>query len=121
VEAGRVDTVHDLSDGGLLVALAEMAIAGDIGAEAGVAGTTVDAVPFLFGEDQARYLIAVPLAEADRIEREARDAGIIHAIIGKTHTAKTLSIAGEGEVALADLRKAHEDWFPAYMAVAHEN
>jgi phosphoribosylformylglycinamidine synthase II len=121
IEQGRVDTAHDLSDGGLLAALAEMALAGDIGAEAGVAGTTVEAVPFFFGEDQARYLIAVPLDEANRIEQDARDAGIIHAIIGKTRAAKTLRIAGEGEVALAELRKAHESWFPAYMAVAHEN
>jgi phosphoribosylformylglycinamidine synthase II len=121
VEQGRVDTAHDLSDGGLLVALAEMALAGGIGAQAGVAGTTVDAIPFFFGEDQARYLIAVPLGEANRIEQDARDAGIIHAIIGKTHAAGTLRIAGAGEVALSELRKAHEGWFPAYMAVAHEN
>ena len=121
IEQGRVDTAHDLSDGGLLVALAEMALAGDIGAEAGVAGTTVEAIPFFFGEDQARYLIAVPLDEASRIEQEARDSGIIHAIVGKTHASRTLRIAGEGEVALSELRKAHEGWFPAYMAVAHEN
>ncbi len=121
IEAGRIDTCHDLSDGGLLVALAEMALAGDIGAEAGVAGTTVEAIPFFFGEDQARYLIAVPLDEANKIEQELRDLGIVHALIGKTHAAKTLRIAGEGEAALCDLRKAHEGWFPAYMAAAHEN
>ena len=121
IEDGRVDTCHDLSDGGLLVALAEMALAGGIGAEAGVAGTTVDAIAFFFGEDQARYLIAAPLDEANRIEQELRDAGIVHAIIGKTIAPKVLRVAGEGEVALSELRKAHEGWFPAYMAVAHEN
>jgi phosphoribosylformylglycinamidine synthase len=104
-----------LSDGGLLVALAEMALAGDIGIEAGIAGTTVDAIPFFYGEDQARYLIAVPQKDADKIEGELREAGIIHAILGKTHAAKTLRVTGEGEIALADLRKAHEGWFPAYM------
>jgi len=116
IEDGRCDTCHDLSDGGLLVALAEMALAGDIGLEVGVAGTTVDAIPFFFGEDQARYVIAVPQKDADKIEGELRDAQIIHAIIGKTHTSKTLSVTGEGEVALSELRKAHEGWFPAYMA-----
>ncbi|HVU21049.1 MAG TPA: phosphoribosylformylglycinamidine synthase subunit PurL [Rhizomicrobium sp.] len=115
IEDGRCDTAHDLSDGGLLVALAEMALAGDIGIEAGVAGTTVDAIPFFYGEDQARYVIAVPQKDADRIEGELREAGLIHAIIGKTHAAKTLRVTGEGEIALADLRKAHEGWFPAYM------
>ncbi len=115
IEEGRVDTCHDLSDGGLLVALAEMALAGDIGLDVGIAGTTVDAIPFFYGEDQARYLIAVPQKDADKIEGELREAGIIHAILGKTHAAKVLRVTGEGEVALSDLRKAHEGWFPAYM------
>jgi len=50
IESGRVDTVHDISDGGLLVAISEMAIAGNIGAKISSGG-----IPFLFGEDQARY------------------------------------------------------------------
>jgi len=115
IENSRCDTAHDLSDGGLLVALAEMALAGDIGLEVGVAGTTFDAIPFFYGEDQARYVIAVPQKDADRIEGELREAGIVHAIIGKTHAAKTLCVTSEGEVALTDLRKAYESWFPAYM------
>jgi len=116
IEDGRCDTCHDLSDGGLLVALAEMALAGDIGLEVGVAGTTVEAIPFFFGEDQARYVIAVPQKDADKIEGELRDAQIIHAIIGRTHASKTLSVTGEGDIALSELRKAHESWFPAYMS-----
>jgi phosphoribosylformylglycinamidine synthase len=121
IEDGRVDTVHDVSDGGILLALAEMALAGDIGVEVGVAGTTVEAIPFFFGEDQARYLVAVCAKETDKIEGELRDAGIIHAIIGQTIASKTVRVTGEGEAALADLRKAHESWFPAYMAVPHAN
>jgi phosphoribosylformylglycinamidine synthase subunit PurL len=121
IEDGRADTVHDVSDGGILVALAEMALAGNIGVEVGVAGTTVDAVPFFFGEDQARYLLSIPTAQADKIEREAQEAGIIHALIGKTVASKVVRVAREGEIALADLRKAHEGWFPAYMAAPHTN
>src|SRR6476619_7595164 len=56
IEAGRVDTVHDVSDGGLLVTIAEMAMPRGIGASVGLAGLP-DAVPFWFGEDQARYVI----------------------------------------------------------------
>jgi phosphoribosylformylglycinamidine synthase len=121
IEAGRADTVHDCSDGGILAALAEMALAGNIGAEVGIAGTVVQAVPFFFGEDQARYLLALPAKEADKIEGELREAGIIHAILGKTHAAKSLSVTGEGDISLAELRKAHEGWFPSYMAAPHTN
>ena len=66
IEQARVDTVHDMSDGGLLVAIAEMAMAGGIGASIGLAGLP-DAIPFWFGEDQARYVIAAPFAEAEKI------------------------------------------------------
>jgi phosphoribosylformylglycinamidine synthase len=121
IEDGRVDTVHDCSDGGLLSALAEMALAGNIGIDVSVAGTTVEAIPFFFGEDQARYVLAVPTTEADKIEGELREAGIVHAIIGKTIAAKVVRVEREGEVSIAALRKAHEGWFPAYMSAPHTN
>jgi phosphoribosylformylglycinamidine synthase len=121
IEDGRVDTVHDCSDGGLLSALAEMALAGNIGVDVGVAGTTVDAIPFFFGEDQARYVLAVPAKEADKIEGELREAGIIHALIGKTIAEKVVRVEREGEVSIAALRKAHEGWFPTYMSAPHTN
>jgi phosphoribosylformylglycinamidine synthase len=121
VSEGRVDTVHDCSDGGLLVALTEMAMAGNIGVDVGVAGTTIEAIPFFFGEDQARYVLAVPAKEADKIEGELRAAGIIHAIIGKTIAAKVVRVEREGELSIAALKKTHEGWFPSYMAAPHAN
>jgi len=115
VADGRVDTVHDVSDGGVLVAVAEMALAGDIGADIGIAGAA-EAIPFFFGEDQGRYLLTASPKEADRIEGELRAAGIVHAIIGKTIAEELLRVEREGEVTLAELRRAHEGWFPNYMA-----
>ncbi|HTQ15176.1 MAG TPA: phosphoribosylformylglycinamidine synthase subunit PurL [Rhizomicrobium sp.] len=121
IESGRCDTCHDVSDGGILAALAEMALAGGIGVEVGVAGTTVEPIAFFFGEDQARYLLALPAKEADKVEGELREAGIIHAILGQTFGEKVVRVTGEGDATLAGLRKSHEGWFPAYMAVAHGN
>jgi len=115
IERGRVDTVHDVSDGGVLCALAEMALAGNIGAEVGVAGVQPDAIPFFFGEDQARYLIAAPPDTAIAIDEAAQKAGIFVALIGKTGGGK-ITVAREGEVTLARLRTAYEGWFPAYMS-----
>ncbi|MBV9905647.1 MAG: phosphoribosylformylglycinamidine synthase II, partial [Alphaproteobacteria bacterium] len=115
IEDGRVMTVHDVSDGGLLITLAEMALAGDVGVEVGVAGTTVEAVPFFFGEDQARYVIAAAPEVIDKIEGELRTANIVHAIIGKTVAAKVVRVTTEGEMPLSELRAVHEGWFPRYM------
>ncbi|MEO6092414.1 MAG: phosphoribosylformylglycinamidine synthase subunit PurL [Novosphingobium sp.] len=53
IAQGRVTAVHDLSDGGLLVALAEMAMAGGIGCTLESELTAAEA----FGEDQARYVL----------------------------------------------------------------
>jgi phosphoribosylformylglycinamidine synthase len=113
IEQGRVDTVHDLSDGGLLVAVAEMAIKGDIGADIGQA-SLADAIPFFFGEDQARYLIAAPFAEAEKIVAEARAAYIPVAELGKTGGSDII-LNDKDRIALAKLRAAHEDWFPRFM------
>src|SRR5207237_4596667 len=110
------DTAHDVSDGGLLVALAEMALSGNIGLEVGIAGETTESIPFFFGEDQARYILAVPAEATQDILDEARARGIFVTALGKTHPAKTLRITGEGEISLTDLRSGYESWFPNYMA-----
>jgi phosphoribosylformylglycinamidine synthase len=113
IEAGRVDTCHDLSDGGLIVALAEMAMAKSIGASVGQA-SIADAIGFWFGEDQARYLISVPQAQAQGIMDEARAAGITMAELGKTG-GDTLVLDDKPGIAVATLRAAHENWFPTFM------
>ena len=92
---GKVNAVHDISDGGLLVTIAEMALAGGMGAELTVALSTAAA----FGEDQGRYVVTA-----------AQDVEIAGAIrIGTTGGAM---VAG---VALSDLRNAHEGFFPNLM------
>ena len=114
IQAGRVDTVHDVSDGGVAVAIAEMAMAGGIGSSVGQA-EIAGAIPFWFGEDQGRYLIAAPFAEAEKIVAEARAATIFVAELGKTG-GDALVIDGKDSVKIAKLRSSHEDWFPRFMA-----
>ena len=109
IEEGRADTVHDISDGGLLVAIAEMALAGNIGAVL-APGT----IPFLFGEDQARYVLAAPHDAAERIVFEAKRAGVAAVLLGVAHGDK-IAVEGFGEIALEHLRKAHESWFRSMM------
>ncbi len=70
IAAGEIKTCHDVSDGGLLVALAEMALAGDIGCQLDISAP--DAA-FWFGEDQGRYVVVVP--DADNFQA-VRAAGI---------------------------------------------
>jgi phosphoribosylformylglycinamidine synthase len=112
---GAVTAAHDLSDGGLLVALAEMAMASGLGARLDAAPEDVAAHAYWFGEDQARYLVTVPAAQADALLAKARDASVLATQIG-TIGGDALAIAGERAVAVAKLRDAFESWLPAYMA-----
>jgi phosphoribosylformylglycinamidine synthase subunit PurL len=115
IEEGRVDTVHDISDGGLLVALAEMTMPRGIGAEVPLGER--DDIPFFFGEDQARYLIAAPPAAAERILAEAAKANVPAFRLARTKGAD-LILAPNKRVGVAQLRQAHESWFPGYMDAA---
>ena len=114
IEAGRVDTVHDLSDGGLLVAIAEMAMPRGIGANLGIAGLPDD-IPFWFGEDQARYCLAAPFAEAEKIVEEARAAFITVAELGKTGGDR-LTLDDKSSAGIASLKEGFESWFPNFMS-----
>jgi phosphoribosylformylglycinamidine synthase len=113
--AGRVSACHDLSDGGLAVALAEMAMAGKIGIDASQAASPLPATAFLFGEDQARYLLSAPAAEAEALVAELRGKGVPAEVIGRTGD-RSLTLPGEMPISLERLNEAHEGWLPRYMA-----
>ena len=115
IQSGLVDTVHDCSDGGLAVALAEMAMAGGIGAVLPECPLALPCHAFLFGEDQGRYVLAVDPDSAVDLLYAASAQGIPMAIIGMTG-ADALTLPGEEAISLADLKAAHEGWLPAFMA-----
>jgi phosphoribosylformylglycinamidine synthase len=110
---GAVTACHDLSDGGLLVAVAEMALAGGIGAAVEIP-EGADPTAWLFGEDQGRYLVTAPNA-ADILARAAA-AGAPAAVIGRTEAGATLTVPNGLSISLDTLRDTHEGWLPRYMA-----
>ncbi|MGP1284224.1 MAG: phosphoribosylformylglycinamidine synthase subunit PurL [Parasphingopyxis sp.] len=102
IRDGAVTAVHDISDGGLLVAVAEMALAGDLGVEL----DAMDAA-FAFNETQARYLVTYR-ADAP-LDREAVPFEKIGTVGGNAIRVNGASIP------LADLREANERFFPDLM------
>ena len=114
IAEGRVSACHDLSDGGLAVALTEMALAGGLGATIEVPGG-VPAHGWLFGEDQARYLVTASVSDADFILRFANPDMTIERI--GTTGGSDLVVDSE-VVALAYLERAHEEWLPGFMSAA---
>lgn len=115
IENGQVTTCHDLSDGGLIAALADMAIAGDVGVNVAVDGD-LPLHAALFSETQARYLIAADTEVAETIRKEARDAGIPVEIIGATGGNRLRVNNDAVDIPMSELAKAHADWMPKFMA-----
>ena len=114
IHAGTATAVHDLSDGGLLVALAEMAITGKIGAKIDAAPTSIVPHAWWFGEDQGRYLVTVAEDQVESILAKTAAVGVPCARIGTTGGA-ALDVAGVRAIAIAKLSQTFEQWFPAYM------
>ncbi len=112
ISNGRLKTVHDLSDGGLIAAAAEMALASGVGADLTLPEDGPASHAFLFGEDQARYLIATAAPEA--VLTAAAIAGVTAMRIGEAG-GEALVVEGLFTLPLAELRQAHEHWLPAYM------
>ena len=100
------------------MALAEMCLAGGIGAEIVVPDGPVPRHAWLFGEDQARYLIAASPAAAARI-RLAAATGVPIMRLGTT-TGDRLTVQGAFTISLGRLRDANERWLPAFMAASNE-
>jgi phosphoribosylformylglycinamidine synthase subunit PurL len=112
IRDGLVTAAHDISDGGLLVALAEMAVASGIGAvlEGPIAGA---AHGFWFGEDQARYILTA--TNADAVAQRAQTAGIPLVRLGATG-GRLIAIDGERPLPVDEIKNRFEAWLPAYMA-----
>jgi phosphoribosylformylglycinamidine synthase subunit PurL len=113
IAEGVATAVHDVADGGLLVALAEMAMASGIGAELDRAPLAAHA--FWFGEDQARYVVTVAAEAAEKVTARAQAAGIPARQLGFTG-GDALTLQDERPILVAKLRERFEDWLPAYVA-----
>ena len=108
-EANLVAACHDVSSGGLALALAEMAIASGIGAFVEVPSPVHVC---LFAEDQARYVVATEAPE--RLVELAMAHGIAIAALGRTR-GDALAVDGSFAIPVRTLRDVHEGWLPRYM------
>jgi phosphoribosylformylglycinamidine synthase len=115
--------VHDVSDGGMLVAIAEMALAGSMGAVVDPDSAEDRELPYavqFFGEDQGRYIVTAP--EGDEILRLADEWNVPAVWVGTTGFVSALENCegiwiedSDWFVPLADLRAANERFFREWM------
>lgn len=106
IVGGLVNAAHDVSDGGLACAAVEMALASHLGLDLGQ-----HSLPDLFGEDQARFILSV--SESQFAQFPEHDA---LKIVGTFTTLDGPFGVNGKSMPLEDLRRAHEEWMPNYMA-----
>ena len=113
IAKGHVAACHDLGDGGLLVAIAEMAMAGARGVALNALPTSMPPHAWLFGEDQARYLIET--VNPELVLAAAKNMRICAQCIGIVASGE-LTLPGAGAISVAELKAANEAWLPGYMS-----
>ena len=120
IKQGTVSACHDISDGGILIAIAEMALASVKDATfLGVKITNPTNIPdhaFFFGEEQSRYILTS--SDANSILEIAKKHNVTAKILGKTTKHQELTIDKIGNISLRRCFEINERWLPEYMKTA---
>ena len=119
IRTGNLKTCHDISDGGLAVAIAEMALGRGIGADLSRAPQGHEPHAFWYGEDQARYVVALAADKAEAFAKAAADAGVPVTTLGTT--GGDALILPEGRpILVSALSERHESFLPTLMGSARQ-
>ena len=109
-----VNSVHDISSGGILVALSEMCILGKIGAKIKIPQNNLEKHQYLFGEDQSRYVVEVNKKNKNEVEKNLKNNNIYYDLIGKTQK-DALIIDKELKISVDELSQLNKSWFTNYF------
>ena len=112
INQNLANAVHDISDGGIALALAEMCIAGKIGAKINTNRAFENRIKFLFGEDQSRYIIEVNRNNLEQVKILLAQNKIDHLEIG--HTQKESLEIDEIKISIENMIELNNKWFVDY-------
>ena len=113
IDKNLILSSHDVSNGGLITALSEMAISSDFGAKIQKPKKLTNVLKYFFGEDQARYIIEISESNLSKVVKILKDNGIYYENIGFTQK-EYLEIEGELKISTKDLFKINNEWYNNY-------
>ena len=111
IEQKKFEAVHDIADGGLLVALSEMSMCGEKGVQVDINKSSL--LGYFFGEDQSRYLVEVSKDNFEDLMSEAENNNVFVEKIGVTQD-NQFEINNIGKIPVQELIRAHELWFQKF-------
>ena len=115
IQNEKITACHDISDGGLFIALAEMVMASGHGMDISLNNGDIPLHAYGFGEDQARYIISTSATDAQNIIAAAKDADVKIETIGVVQ-GDSLDIKDTFTISINELLDAHSTWMPNYMS-----
>jgi len=113
ISKNLVESVHDVSSGGILLSLVEMCIKGKIGANISMPKTNLNKHEYYFGEDQSRYIIEVKIAHVKKLEKFLAERSIFYEEIGKTQKDE-IYMEKELKININELAELNTNWFKKF-------
>ena len=113
ISTGLLNSVHDVSNGGLIVALSEMAIGTNFGLKIEKPKKLRNKIEYFFGEDQGRYIIEIKRESLDKIQKLLQTSNIYYEILGITQKG-FFEIQDELKIPINALSKVNNQWYNNY-------
>ena len=108
-----ISSVHDVSSGGLLLALAEMSLGSEFGIKINKPKNLSNLMEYYFSEDQGRYLIEVEASNLSKISKILNEGNIFSEVVGLVQK-DYFEVPGEMKIKTNDLYKANNTWYKNY-------
>ena len=113
INESLVESAHDVSEGGLIVALSEMSIGSKYGLKIEKQKNLRNLTQYLFGEDQGRYLLEIKEENLNDTIKLLKNSNIYYENIGNTQK-DYFEIEGEMKLSINDLFKVNNQWYNNY-------
>ena len=113
IKKDLVNSVHDISSGGLLVALAEMCMGSEIGVKINKPKKLSNLFGYFFGEDQSRYVVEIEKNHLTKVQKLLKDNNVFYEIIGSTQK-NYFEVTNEMNINVNELYKINNQWYSNY-------
>ena len=110
IDNNYVQSVHDISAGGIILCLAEMSMSSRIGVKIARPNKLSNIFEFFFGEDQSRYIVEIKKEKISATKKMLDDNNIFHETIGQTQ-ANNFTIEKEFDESVDKIYKLNNTWF----------
>ncbi len=113
IKKNLVNSVHDISTGGLIIALSEMCIGSNLGIKIEKPKKMHNLFEYFYGEDQGRYVVEIEAKNLNKIQKLLKDNNIFNDVIGKVQK-EYFELTDEFKISIKELYNLNNKWYYNY-------